>query len=546
MKRFLLVLALFGLGFTLFAQNPTCYRVYLNNKNNSTFSVDNPEAFLSPRAIAKRAQYNIPITTQDLPVNQSYLNQILAFDPTIQILTTSKWLNTAVIYCPNNAHIPGIQNLACVQYIVPVANYNLNSPRNGMPELTGAPDKFDLSRSNSLNYGDSYDQIKVHRGDSLHNRGFRGEGMLICILDAGWEGFDTLSHFQSLYTNGQIWGTRDLIPGVNNVYFGHGHGTSVTSIIASNIPDALVGTAPNANFFFIRSENPWSEQLIEEDFWVAGAELADSLGADVINSSLGYTEFADFPEGNMTPQDNDGITGVSSQAATIAGEKGIVVVISAGNERDSNWGYIGRPADAIDVISVGAMSKDSVIAPFSSFGPSADGRVKPDVTSVGWDTWVSTTYGAILQGNGTSYSGPVIAGLAACLWQALPHLNAVELMQEIREYGHIYNTPDHDFGYGIPDFFQAFLDNSTSIASYNQEKSICTFPNPASDEITFQSLQGNIIDIQIFDVTGKKILSYAVSNQEQISITVSTLKAGLYFAHITTQQNRSTIKFVKR
>jgi subtilisin family serine protease len=181
--------------------------------------------------------------------------------------------------------------------------------------------------------------------------------MLICILDAGWDGFDTISHFQHLYNEDRIWGTRDMIPGSNNVYFGHSHGTSVTSIIASNIEDSLIGSAPMANYYFIRSENPWSEQLIEEDFWAAGAELADSLGADVINSSLGYTVFADFPEGDMTPQQNDGISSVASQAATIAGQKGIVVVVSAGNERGSLWGFIGRPAGRFD------SSRDDVIMP---------------------------------------------------------------------------------------------------------------------------------------------------------------------------------------
>lgn len=545
MKRFLLVLALFSLGNVVMGQTANCYRVYLNNKNNSPYSINNPEAFLSPRAIAKRAQYNIPITTQDLPVNQSYINQIKAYDPNIQVLSTSKWLNTVVIYCPNQAHIPGIQNLGCVQYVVPVANYNITQPGLYVPENSTGVDKFTQTSTRDYSYGSSIDQIKVHHGDSLHNRGFRGEGMLICILDAGWEGFDTISYFQNLYTNGQIWGTRDLIPGVNNVYTGHSHGTSVTSLIASTIPDNLIGTAPMANYFFIRSENPWSEQLIEEDFWVAGAELADSLGADVINSSLGYTVFADFPEGDMTPQQNDGITGVSSQAATIAGQKGIVVVISAGNERESNWGYIGRPADAIDIISVAAMNKDSLIAPFSSYGPSADGRVKPDITSVGWDTWVVTSYGSIVQGNGTSFSGPVIAGLSACLWQSLPHLNSIELMQVIREHGHKYNNPDTDFGYGIPDFFQAYLDNSTAIPTFDNEQNISLYPNPANDEITVKSSNGSIQTIQIFDVTGKMIMTLN-PNADQTSININELNSGIYFAQFTTQQSRSTIKFIKR
>lgn len=541
MKRFLLVLAFFSFGFSIIGQTANCYRVYLNNKNNSPYSINNPEAFLSPRAIEKRERFNIPITTQDLPVNQSYINQIKAFDSNIQVLSTSKWMNTVVIYCPNEAHIPGIQNLGCVQYVVPVANYNITQPWGNV----AGPDKFATSSTRNYSYGNSIDQIKVHHGDSLHNRGFRGEGMLICILDAGWDGFDTISHFQHLYNEDRIWGTRDMIPGSNNVYFGHSHGTSVTSIIASNIEDSLIGSAPMANYYFIRSENPWSEQLIEEDFWAAGAELADSLGADVINSSLGYTVFADFPEGDMTPQQNDGISSVASQAATIAGQKGIVVVVSAGNERGSLWGFIGRPADAFDIISVAAMNKDSLIAPFSSYGPSADGRVKPDVTSVGWDTWVSTTDGTIVQGSGTSFSGPVITGMAACLWQSLPHLSAIELMQVIREHGHIYNNPDNDFGYGIPDFFQAFLDNSTGIDTYIRDNQVVVYPNPAENILNIKAKQGQILSVQIFDIAGKLLVSTDAQEQD-ITLNISALNTGIYLIQVTTNQSRSSVKFIKK
>lgn len=545
MKRLFIVTILFSITLLGAAQDPNCYRVYLSNKNNSPFSINTPSAFLSPRAIAKRTTYNIPVTIQDLPVNEAYINQIKAFDANIQILSRSKWLNTVVIYCPNPAHIPGIQNLGCVQYIVPVANLPFTKEGGFVIPQAVANDKFGKNGTKDFSYGDSYDQIKVHRGDSLHNLGFRGEGMLIAVLDAGWDGFDTISHFQPLYANGQIWGTRDMIPGVNNVYTGHGHGTSVTSIIASNIEGQLVGTAPMANYFFIRSENPWSEQPIEEDFWAAAAELADSLGADVINSSLGYTTFADFPQGDMTPQQNDGISSVASQAATIAGQKGIVVVISAGNERGSDWGFIGRPADAIDVISVGAMNKDSIIAPFSSYGPSADMRVKPDITSLGWDTWVSTTDGTITQGSGTSFSGPVIAGLSACLWQSLPHLNSIEIMEVIRQHGHIYNNPDNDFGYGIPDYFQAFLDNSTSVSEYSKTINVIAFPNPSEDQITFQSTTEEIVSIQVVDLSGK-ILFQVSDKQFKNTISVASLSSGIYFAHVTTTHSKGTIKFVKR
>ena len=537
-----IILSLIGWSW---AQNANCYRVYLSNKNNSPFSTDHPEEFLSPRAIAKRTRFNIPITIQDLPVNPSYINQIKAFDPDIRVLATSKWLNTVVIYCPNPAHLPGIQNLGGVQYLVPVANWELNPPAKEEQSQDEILDQKSTNSWRNLDYGNSIEQIAAHRGDLLHDEGFRGEGMLIAVFDAGWNNFNTISYFQPLYQNGQIWGTYDFVPNLTSVYTGHSHGTSVTSIMASNIDGELIGTAPEANYFFIRSEIPYCEQLIEEDFWVAAAEMADSLGADVINSSLGYTTFPDFPQGDLTPQDNDGVTGVSSQAATIAGEKGIVVVISAGNEGWSECGFIGRPADAIDVLSVGAMNKDSIIAPFSSYGPSADGRVKPDITSVGWDTWHVTENGDIMQGSGTSFSGPVIAGLSACLWQALPHLSSTELMQVVREASHLYNNPNIYFGYGIPDFYQAFLDNSVSIFTYPQETVVSAYPNPVADQITFYSSLGENMSVTLFDYTGRNLGSWR-SEDPSLSISLTDFPSGIYLARVTIGSHTETIKLIKR
>lgn len=543
-KLFILGLILSAIGWS-WAQDANCYRVYLSNKNNSPFSTDRPEEFLSQRAIAKRTRFNIPITIQDLPVNQSYINQIKAFDPNIRVLATSKWLNTVVIYCPNPAHLPGIQNLGGVQYLVPVANWDLNAPAKENQPQDETPEQNNVNLWDDVDYGNSIDQFAVHRGDLLHNEGFRGEGMLIAVFDAGWNNFDVIPHFQPLFNNGQIWGTYDFVPNLPSVYTGHSHGTSVTSIMASQIDGELIGTAPEANYFFIRSEIPYAEQLIEEDFWVAAAEMADSIGADVINSSLGYTTFLDFPQGDLTSQDNDGVTGVSSQAATIAGQKGIVVVISAGNEGWSEWGFISRPADAIDVLSVGAMSKDSVIAPFSSYGPSADGRVKPDITSVGWDTWHVTEYGDIMQGNGTSFSGPVIAGLSACLWQALPHLSSTELMQVVREASHLYNNPNINFGYGIPDFYQAYLDNSVSIFTYPQQTFVSAYPNPVADQITFYSSLEEEMSITLFDFTGRNLGSWN-SQDPSLSISLADFPLGIYLARVTIGNHTEIIKLIKR
>ena len=227
-------------------------------------------------------------------------------------------------------------------------------------------------------------------------------------------------------------------------------------------PDSLIGTAPEADYFFIRSEDAVTETPMEEDFWMMAVEIADSLGADVINSSLGYTTFDDSVRFVSTYADCDG-NSLISQVATKAVEKGIIVCVSAGNSGDKPWHFVGRPADARNVLTVGAIDVDAQLAPFSSVGPSFDGRIKPDVVSVGWNTFVVTEYEITAQGSGTSFSSPLMAGLTACLWQSLPNKSAAEIIQIIRESSHSYDDPNNYIGYGIPDIYQAYLSNVTGI-----------------------------------------------------------------------------------
>ena len=449
MKRLILLCVLLG-SLMVNAQiaPTTCYRIYLSDKNNSPYSIDNPSASLSARALAKRARFNTPITEQDLPVNPQYLQQIKALDNDIRVLCVSKWMNTTTIYCPDSTKLSQIASLAFVTDILPVANYDLTIDY-GTPAANEIIEPLVPNQSKDtvipFDYGYGYPQIALHNGHLLHNEGFRGDSMLIVVFDAGWTGLDTNAFFQSLFENGQIWGSIDLIPWRHYVYDGHYHGTIVTSTMAVQSEGVLVGTAPNANYFFIRSECPDSEQLIEEDFWAQAAEIADSLGADVINSSLGYTTFVDFPQGNFTYQDVDGVTSIASRAATILGQKGVVVCVSAGNTGDYTENHIGHPADAFDILCVGATS-DSVILIFSSHGPTYDGRVKPDVVAEGNDVYCYraappdyhyASYRLTLAG-GTSLANPIIAGLSACLWQALPCYTSSQIMQIIRESGHLY------------------------------------------------------------------------------------------------------------
>ena len=523
-------------------ESPYCYRVTLTDKNNSPYSIDNPAAYLSERAIAKRTRFNIAITEQDLPVNPQYIQQICAVDNHIQVLTQSKWMNTVTIYCPDSTKLTDIQQLSFVSDLLPVATYHLISAYSSAVPEAEMNSVVALRAGDStatFDYGYGYPQIALHHGDFLHNDGFRGDSMLIVMLDAGWNGVDTLPIFAHLFENGQIIGTRDLMPWSQNVYQDHYHGTICFSTMAAKQESLLVGTAPNASYFFIRSEAPTSEQLIEEDFWVQGAEIADSLGADVVSSSLGYTEFAQFPQGNFTYAAMDGVTSVASRAATILGQKGVVVCVSAGNEGASDWHYIGHPGDAIDILTVGAADAAGNIANFSSFGPTSDGRVKPDVTSVGWNTACFWQDGSIGTANGTSLACPVMAGLCACLWQALPEASATEIMQFVRESASCYNNPNDSLGYGIPNIYAAYTQH-VGIPTHHRQPTVSVFPNPTSNILNILNPEMEIINIELFTVNGILARQMNVANEFILKMDVQDLPRGLYVGRAHTRDGQTT------
>ena len=559
MKRLSLILFVFGLVVSLCGQNPspTCYRVYLSDKNNSPYSISNPSVYLSQRAIDKRTRFNIPVTEQDLPVNPQYKHQILALDSQMQPLAVSKWMNTFTVYCPDSTVVSQIENLPFVDSILAVAAYQIHE----MPIVQAIPDNqtpivhnITTPSKDTLDYGYGFNQIALHNGHLLHAEGFRGEGMLIAVIDGGFRGIESYSYFQELVNSGRYLGKYILLPNlVDTLSYGGiecGHGTDVTSAMALNSPGEVIGTAPDASYVFIVSEFQGTEQLIEEDFWANGAEIADSIGADILNSSLGYYNFRDFPQANFTYAELDGHHSIASRCATILGEKGVVVCVSAGNWGGPPWYYVGHPADAFDIISVGATS-DSLHVGFSSIGPTSDGRVKPDVVAEGYyvflygpappnypyDYWIYET-------GGTSMSCPIIAGLSACLWQAMPQYSSTEIMQIIRESSHLYNNPNPEYGYGIPDFYKAY----TSHVGINDYKplQLSVYPNPVTDKLHLTNLDGNLQSISIFNAAGQLVLQHAVNGNPLIEINVTSLPKGFYVGTATMGANQTaTFKFVK-
>jgi serine protease AprX len=445
--------------------------VFFTDKNGTPYTLNNPTAYLTQRATDRRLRYNIAIDSTDLPVIARYIDSV-RLAGTVTILGRSKWLNAIIIQTSDANAIAKINSFPFVKKTDSVAL----KPNNSIPfidkfaPLPSAPittvNRPGSINADTFNYGSSASQVKIHKGEFLHNIGARGQTMIMAILDAGFTGFLTNQFFDSARARNQFLGTWDFVQNNSNVNEDHPHGLQCFSTIAAYKPGSFVGTAPEAKYFLLRTEDAPTEQMIEEYNWCLGAEYADSAGVDVISSSLGYTTF-DNAAFNHTYADMNGNTTVISRMADIAAKKGILVVNAAGNDGQSAWRYIGAPADGDSVLSVGAVNGSGIIAGFSSFGPTSDGQVKPDAVSVGSGTVVSSTTGTIQSGSGTSYAAPNLAGLATCLWQLFPEYNNYKIITTIQKSGDRYTTPHIQYGYGLPNMKKALGLLLADISSMN-------------------------------------------------------------------------------
>ena len=428
------------------AQKAYKYRVNFRDKAETVYSLDAPQAYLSERALERRMRQALSVDSVDLPVCRSYIDAVL--DKGAELVVQSKWNNTVVVQVSDTSVAEGIKTLPFVSAVRRVWTAPDSIPPRNPDRKKEVTDKVTGGENY---YGDAYRQISVHRGDSLHAAGFRGEGMQIAVIDAGYYNADEIGIFENM----NLLGTRDFVNPHSDIYAENYHGMKVLSCMAANRPHVLVGTAPEASYWLLRSEDDDTEQPVEEDYWAAALEFADSVGVDVVNTSLGYYEFDDKAM-NYRYRDLDGHYSLMSHSASLAADRGLVVVCSAGNSGRGAWKKITPPADAENIITVGAIDRDLVNADFSSVGNTADGRIKPDVMAVGVASAVAGNDGTVSHANGTSFASPTFCGLVACFWQACPWLTARQVIKAVQDAGDRKEYPDNICGYGVPDIWKAY------------------------------------------------------------------------------------------
>lgn len=520
------------------------YVVFLADKDMTAYSLDRPEEFLSPASIARRQQQNIALDASDLPVNPQYVAELTASGA--EIYYSSRWLNAVMI--------AGSQDSSVYSDLDFVTRVELIKPtRQGSRHKKGSSYEGEVATT-ATSHGEeqllNMLQNEMLGIDAMHQAGFTGKGISVAVFDGGFKGVDTVSFFQHLYENGQIIPGYDFVGNSTNVYRYGQHGTEALSCIAAYKPGVLEAGAYEANIMLCVTEESGSEYRVEEYNWLFAAERADSAGVDIISTSLGYTTFDDA-DMNYDYQDLDGNTAVITRAVNLATSKGMLCVISAGNEGSGRWRYVSPPADAVDVLAVGAVSSGGDRVSFSSFGPTADGRVKPDVSALGLQTVVVDAGGNVTRSNGTSFSAPLIAGLTAGVWEAFPDKTNREIIEKIRLAGNLAMTPNNELGYGIPDF-SATLD---PVLAADEEQEMVTnyrvFPNPIeSGKLFIEAKTRNLsesVDVYVYNSTGQLMMQdhFISSTDPTITLDTSALGQGVYILHILSSSVSDTVKVIK-
>ena len=548
-KLSILMLAVFAWTFAHAQIATNIYWVQFTDKNDSPYSIDAPESYLSQRALDRRARLGIAIDEYDIPVNPQYLQAVA--DCGAELINPSKWLNGVTIYTANSSVVAAINDLPFVQTV-------RNCPNDPKAQeikerwMAGELKVHDSPCFAKDFYGGAHDQVYQLRVNVLHDMGYDGTGVVIAVLDGGFIGTDIHQCFDNMREEGRLLGVRDFVYGSTSVYSQSTHGTSCLSTIGAYVPNTMVGTAPKASFYLLHTEDGEQENIVEEYNWVSGAEYADSLGVDVCSTSLGYIDF-DLSQWDHSYSHYDGHTAPMTIGAEIAASRGIICTNSAGNEGDSWNGEctLGIPGDAEHILTIGAVDVNGERAWFSSVGPTYDGRIKPDVMAVGEGTYVASGnpggwYGDYYNGDGTSFSNPVMAGAVACLRQAYPNASVQEICDVVRQCGNRANNPDNEYGYGIPDFSAAFDVLHVEDTFIQKDELIDVYPNPSNGNVHFRMKEGYQAEIDVFDALGRHLTSYHFNglNHNTIEHFVNGLNNGVYYVKATSEKGTQTVKLI--
>ena len=521
---------------------PEKFWLYFTDKSDVQELLSTPEVFLSDKAIERRRLQGIEISETDLPVSPEYIEKLKNYK--VEIVHVSRWLNAVSVY----AEFSEIRKIAEQAFIKEVTTVRKMKNVTFGHELELDPVSKKVQGDPSY-YGQGFKQIEMVNGDLLHDMGYKGEGMVIAVLDAGFSDTDTHPSFAGLRANGQILGSRDFVnpEGGEIMYNASSHGTSVLSVMGAEDPGIMVGTAPKASYWLFRTEDSDSETLAEEDYWLAAAEYADQVGVDIINSSLGYTVF-DEGIGDHSYSDMDGDTNIITIAADMAASKGILVVNSIGNLGNDEWYYMSAPADGDSVLAVGSVDVFRQSSGFSSHGPTVDLRVKPNVSAQGQGTFIANVGGGYLNSNGTSFSAPLIAGMAACMWEYWremdPGFTNMELIALMESRSSLYPFSNADMGYGIPDFQKALW--PLDITETEGIEGIEVYPNPFANQIhiRIKTYSEQAYTFRLTNAIGQGFVEGQIMSSEKNILLPNDLASGIYFLELESEKGKEVIKLI--
>ena len=526
--RLLIGLVVISIGLSAQEIAEDVYWVYFTDKAGTAYSIAQPGDFLSERSVNRRALQGLAIDHHDRPVQPDYVRQIR--DMGVEVTYVSRWLNGIAMTGLDAGSFQDVLNLSFTDTVP----WYPQTDDVFFPQPSGAS-RFEapLVISPNYDYGIASEQVSMLQTDLLHELGYTGKGVWIGVMDGGFRNVDSLASFEQMIDQGRIMETRNYVNDLPVFRLASSHGMHVLSTMGGEWNGYMVGTAPHASYLLCTTEDAVRETRLEEIAWIEAAEYADSLGVDVLNTSLGYSDF-DGSSFDYTYRDLDGISSFISRAASLAASRGMVACISAGNQGDDSWFYITPPADAFDILAVGAVDYNNQIAVFSSRGPSFDARIKPDVTAMGVASGIQSTQGGVTRGNGTSFASPILAGSVASLWQAYPELSARELIRWIRQSGDRHKNPDSTYGFGLPNFIHAYHAITSIPASFPAGK-LEIWPNPAMEHVMIRIPEqiSEEQEIRFYDMQGKINFATRSALPGEIALP-STLARGIYIVEVRT------------